>query len=241
MGSPGLAMVGPEGVEKPPIFNGLDCQTDAKLSIEFQGEFSQLSNRNAQLPTDILEILGVRRRCEKETPLPTAMGNGARALELDLSSLDTKKDDPTQALDRPLAVSRFPNVRAGQVESSLLSLRDLAQLIGRTRGAAKSDLPLLKLATFGNDRTPKGSLRHDGNLQAISGIEGDYDAGQIAPEVAAERLRAAGLAALVYTTPSHTPAAPRWRVLCPLSVTADPADREGHCARVNGALGGVFI
>jgi hypothetical protein len=241
MGSPGLAMVGPEGVGKPPIFNALDCQTDAKLSIEFEGEFSRLSNRNAQLPADILELLGVRRSCEKETPLPTAMGNGARAFELDLSSLDTKKDDPTQgSLDLPLAVSRFPDVRAGQVESSLLSLRDLAQLIGRTRGAAKSDLPLLKLATFGTDRTPKGSLRHDGNLQALSGIEGDYDAGQIAPEVAAERLRAAGLAALVYTTPSHTPAAPRWRVLCPLSVTADPADREGHCARVNGALGGIL-
>jgi len=233
-------MVGPVGVGKPPIFNGLDCQTDAKLSIEFQGEFSRLSNRNAPLPADILELLGVRRSCEKETPLPTAMGNGAGALELDLSSLDTKKDDLTQALDRPLAVSRFPDVRAGQVESSLLSLRQIAQLIGQTHGAAKSDLPLLKLGTFGTDRTPKGSLRHDGNLQAISGIEGDYDAGQIAPEVAAERLRAAGLAALIYTTPSHTPAAPRWRVLCPLSVAADPADREGHCARVNGALGGIL-
>jgi hypothetical protein len=219
-------------------------QSNQTLSEDFLSVLGAGSCAPAQkrpLPADILELLGVRRSFEKETPLPTAMGNGAtRALELDLSPLDTKKDDLTQALDRPLAVSRFPDVRAGQVESSLLSLRQIAQLIGQTHGAAKSDLPLLKLGTFGSERTGKGSLRHDGNLQAISGIEGDYDSGQIAPEVAAERLRAAGLAALVYTTPSHTPAAPRWRVLCPLSVTADPADREGHCARVNGALGGIL-
>ena len=35
-------------------------------------------------------------------------------------------------------------------------------------------------------------------------MEGDYDAGAVSPQDAAARLRQSGIAALIYTTPSHT-------------------------------------
>ena len=44
---------------------------------------------------------------------------------------------------------------------------------------SKSKLPWIKLARFGNNKTDKGSLRHDANVLAITGIEADYDGGEI--------------------------------------------------------------
>lgn len=143
-------------------------------------------------------------------------------------------------LDLPIAVSRFADVKAKSVRVKPTSLRALAKEITATHGASKRSLPLLKLARFGNSRTDSASLRHDANLLSVTGIEGDYDAGQVSPEDAADRLRKAGLAALIYTTPSHSPAAPRWRVLAPLAAEVSPAERDDLCARLNGALGGVL-
>ena len=74
----------------------------------------------------------------------------------------------------------------------------------------------------------------------MSGIEGDYDAGNVSPAEAADMLRTAGIAALVYTTPSHRQDAPRWRVLCPVAANATPDERDDLCAQVNGALGGIL-
>lgn len=143
-------------------------------------------------------------------------------------------------LDRPISVSRFQDVKAKSVTVKPTSLRTLAKEIAATHGASKDSLPLLKLGRFGDARTEGGAVRHDANLQSISGIEGDYDGGQVSPEDAASRLRNAGVAALIYTTPSNSPAAPRWRVLAPLSAEASPAERDDLCARLNGALGGIL-
>jgi len=106
--------------------------------------------------------------------------------------------------------------------------------------AAKSVCPWIKLATFGAHRTVKGALRSDGNLIEITGVEGDYDGELVQPEAAVELLERAGVKALVYTSPSHTPGAPRWRVLAPLSAPHAPADRTRLLARINGALGGLL-
>lgn len=105
---------------------------------------------------------------------------------------------------------------------------------------AKSLCPWIKLARFGEVRSRKGALRHDGNMLEITGVEGDYDGEEIAPEMAASRLERAGLRAIVYTSPSHTEARPRWRVLAPLAKPASPAERMRLLARVNGALGGIL-
>lgn len=143
-------------------------------------------------------------------------------------------------LDLPIAVSRFRDVKAKEITVKPTSLRALAKEIAATRAATKRKLPLLKMGRFGDVRTENGSLRHDANLHAVAGIEGDYDAGQVSPDDAAARLRKAGVAALVYTTPSHSPGAPRWRVLAPLSKEYSPAERDDLCARLNGALGGIL-
>ncbi len=113
---------------------------------------------------------------------------------------------------------------------------DLCQRIATSapRAGTKDALPLIKLATFIGDH------RTNATAEAIYGIEGDYDAELLQPDIAAGLLINAGIAALIYTSPSHSPARPRWRVLCPLSRAMMPADRHGLVARTNGALGGVL-
>jgi hypothetical protein len=105
---------------------------------------------------------------------------------------------------------------------------------------SKHVMPLIKLAAFGSARSHRGFLRNEDNMLALSGVEGDYDAEQVSPEDAIAALGMAGVAALVYTTPSHTPERPRWRVLAPLAAEAEPAARRGLLGRINGVLDGVL-
>ena len=119
-----------------------------------------------------------------------------------------------------------------------------AALIERIRSAGsyptKAACPWLKLATFGNARSSKGSLRHDGNVLQISGIEGDYDGEVMQPEEALRRLEAAHVRCAIYTSPSHTALKPRWRVLAPCSGPLPAGARAALLARINGVLGGVL-
>lgn len=151
------------------------------------------------------------------------------------------KENPTESgLDRRFTFTRFPDARAREKREPRMSLRSFAERIPERVADSKAALPLVKLGTFGNTRSRKGSLRHNANMIAIEGVEGDYDGGKLSMERAAAKLRKAGLAAVLYTSPSHRPEAPRWRVLCPTSHSMSPAERERLIARVNGALGGVL-
>ncbi|MBV8658888.1 MAG: PriCT-2 domain-containing protein, partial [Burkholderiales bacterium] len=102
---------------------------------------------------------------------------------------------------------------------------------------SKSACPMIKLAAFGNDATAGGSLRSDANLKTIYGLEGDYDLGQVSVQGAAARLRQAGLAGIIYSSASHTPEAPRWRVLVPLAQPCEPAQRRERMGVLNAILG----
>jgi hypothetical protein len=149
---------------------------------------------------------------------------------------------PASPLDRPLAVTVFLDRRAQEKREHLLTLRELLPLIRDTTGDAKDRLPWLKLARFGDARTSKNSLRHNANVLAIVGIEGDYDNEALTIDDAVQSLRAAGLAAMVYSSPSHTEDRPRWRALCPLSRDHLPAEREVFVARLNGVFhGGLSV
>ena len=86
----------------------------------------------------------------------------------------------------------------------------------------------------------KNSLRHDDNVLAISGIEGDYDGERVSFDDAVEIAEKADLACIIYTSPSHTVAKPRWRVLCPTSRELPPSDRAVMMARLNGLYRGIF-
>jgi hypothetical protein len=106
---------------------------------------------------------------------------------------------------------------------------------------SKAACPLLKLATFGDVPSPRsGILRHDANVTSVWGVEGDHDDETVSPAQAADMLRAAGVRALVYTSPSHTPEKPRWRVLAPTSQAYAPVLRRELAGRVNAALGGCL-
>lgn len=105
---------------------------------------------------------------------------------------------------------------------------------------SKSACPLIKLASFGNTVTALGSFRSNDNMTQICGIEADYDGEQVSMQDAASILRRAGITAFLYTSPSHKPNAPRWRILCPLSKTYEPSSRKRFVDYLDTALGGIL-
>jgi putative DNA primase/helicase len=123
----------------------------------------------------------------------------------------------------------FPNVQATSFQRRALTIPEIAAWIfaahaeADTTEAAKKLLELLKLGGFGKKKTPirtnaagkriGGSLRHDGNFEFMTGIEADYDGEQISFDEAHEHLTKAGVLGILYTSPSHTEDAPRWRFL----------------------------
>ena len=146
----------------------------------------------------------------------------------------------TSPLDQKIAVTIFKNLGAKSKAGHQWSLRELLDEIVQTEAAEKKDLPLLKLATFGQNKTDKGSVRHDANMITVSGVEGDYDAERITPQEAARRFRKAKVACVIYTSASHTPEKPRWRVLVPFSDELLPEQRNQMLARVNGLVDGTL-
>ena len=114
----------------------------------------------------------------------------------------------------------------------------------------KDDCKLIKLAMFGDVRTPLrdngdgtksgNSLRHNANVLAVTGIEGDYDDGVLTPEQAIEKLEGHNLKAMIAPTFTATPDTPRWRVLTPLSEQITPDERLRYIEVLNGMLGGVL-
>lgn len=106
--------------------------------------------------------------------------------------------------------------------------------------AAKGLCPLFKLSTFGDIYSPKGSLRHDANVLAISGVEGDHDAETMTPEDAYWRLQNAGVQALIYTSASNAPGKPRWRAVAPASQAYTPSVHRELVGRLNGLLDGAL-
>lgn len=116
---------------------------------------------------------------------------------------------------------------------------EFADWLGSQRHAPKDTAPLLKLATFGDRRTERGSLRSNGNVLQIYGVELDHDAGTMTPREAHERLSGAGLAAVVQATHSHSSDAPRWRAWLPLYSPAGPILRERLARRADALLSGA--
>lgn len=144
------------------------------------------------------------------------------------------------ALDTIIRVTLFDDQFAKNKVEHVASLREMAGQIRDTRAATKARLPWIKLATFGDDATFRGSLRNDVNLRDIYGIEADYDGEQITLDRARQIIGQANVAALLYTSPSNTAAKPRWRVLCPTSEPLPPEARAPMVARINGLFVGAL-
>jgi hypothetical protein len=139
-----------------------------------------------------------------------------------------------------MLVSFFKDEKAKSITTRELTLAELRTLILSTTAERKSSLPWLKCARFGSRRTDAGSLRHNANVEGITGIEVDYDGEKIAVEIAAKVLRRAKLNALVYTSPSHSKDRPRWRVLAPTSRELPPGERVRLVGGLDALLGGLF-
>lgn len=137
-------------------------------------------------------------------------------------------------------VTFFPNYAAKSKRERVMPLAELADLIRTTSAPAKDQLLWLKLARFGNALSPKGGLCWDTNVIACSGIEADYDGEEIGLDHAIEKAEKAGLLALFYTSPSHTPVRSRWRILCTASREFPKEDRRKYMGRINGLYGGIF-
>lgn len=142
--------------------------------------------------------------------------------------------------DQPIKITTFSDVHATARTVVTSSVRDFISSFSSRTAKNKADLPLFKLAQFGDVATDRGSFRHDDNLVAISGIVADYDAGKVSIADAAARARAAGVAVAFIASPSHTAAQPRWRAVSPLAQVATPDEHARMCARLNGALGGIL-
>jgi hypothetical protein len=138
------------------------------------------------------------------------------------------------------SVSIFPDLSGSRIKPEKLNLAELGEKVLMTNADDKFSLPLIKLASFGDQRTDNNSLRHNANVKSISGVEGDYDAKEVSFEEAVRRVRDARLNALIYTSPSYTVAEPKWRVILPSSQELPPSDRAKLTARINGVLGGIL-
>jgi len=128
----------------------------------------------------------------------------------------------------------FSDRRAFRASSQTATPEEFAAFVKATVRNARDKLPLVKFALFGKERSARGSLRHDGNVIEITGLEADYDGGAASIEQAVEIARQAGLHCIIYSSPSYTAGKPRWRVLAPLSRAHPPADRGRLFARLAG-------
>jgi hypothetical protein len=152
----------------------------------------------------------------------------------DLDLEDLLGPDPS-ALEHPLPLTIFENHLSKTGKSRTLSLRTFAEEV---RGCVITEEtaylapemvtpqtlhPLVKLGTF------KGNKRSTETLVQVSGVELDYDDGIVGPEVAEAAFRAAGVAALVYTSRSFVDedGKRKWRVLLPLRKPVTAGEREG--------------
>jgi hypothetical protein len=151
--------------------------------------------------------------------------------------------------DRLYFMTTFKNLAATTKHEEALTMLSLKERLLTTTASVKRRLPLLKLARFGNEKTPLvqkdgkwtgGCLRHDANMQALIGLEADYDEEKVSFDFAVGTLNKSGILAIVYTSPSHTPDKPHWRVLCFFSTEYSPDRRDDFMARLNGLFGGIF-
>lgn len=102
----------------------------------------------------------------------------------------------------------------------------------------KAQCQLFSLCEYGDKRTERGSLRSNDNVVQIWGVCGDYDGEAVPMASAVDALRAVGVRALAYTSPSHREEAPRWRIVCPFDGPASPAEHAAAVEKINGVVGG---
>lgn len=150
-------------------------------------------------------------------------------------------DDFDSPLDHVVKMTLFKDVLGYEAEPLNVSMRDLYDELPHWTATEKSGLPLIVGGVFGDVVSSKGSLRHAGNRKSVTAAVCDYDgAGAIPFDEVKQRLEDAGVAAVLYTSPSHTEDAPRYRLVFPLSREHSTADLAALTDRANGFLDGLL-
>ena len=136
--------------------------------------------------------------------------------------------------DRPLPATLFSSLQTAYGKSIVRSLREFAEMVETSQAQEKETLQLISFCPFaGNHPSTRNAL-------TFSAVALDYDAGRLTLDGAAQQFRKAGLSALLYSTPSSTRDAPRWRVVLPMSEDKPAALYSKMVARANGVVGGVL-
>src|SRR5262245_41754240 len=82
-------------------------------------------------------------------------------------------------LDREIDFTQFDTQSTTHKHDLKVSLRRLKEIIERCHQDTKEQLPQIKAAIFGDLRSAKGCLRTNANVVAVTGVEVEYDKGEI--------------------------------------------------------------
>ena len=99
---------------------------------------------------------------------------------------------------------------------------------------SKAEQPLLKLGVFEGDSRGAGH-----SLTTISGVEIDYDAGEVTAHSAAKLLRQAGIECVVCSTYTSRMDCPKWRVFAPTSREIDASLRQYLVTALDAVIGNI--
>ena len=147
---------------------------------------------------------------------------------------DLLDDDSDLAPDSHFSVSFFGSLTKASPTVRQVSLNDLADIIGSGAWHDKTVTPMLKVAVMDGGASTK-------NVKSFTGCNGDFDGKHttVTIDEAAQRLRSAGVAALLYTS-ANSRNDERWRVLCPFSKSVSYSRFCEYMNRMNGALDGIM-
>jgi P4 family phage/plasmid primase-like protien len=161
------------------------------------------------------------------------------AQEAEMQNTEILKDSP---LRREFPITVWPNATSPQGERKMASVTGLIRKAEKhrvawngkeeTRDAAKKKLMLYKCSEY------EGNYRKGENLTHVCAVEIDIDGGLPFGE-SAERLKKAGIAAGLYSTPSYYIKGEAHRILVPLSKPQSVTESVKVIDRINFILGGA--
>jgi hypothetical protein len=145
-------------------------------------------------------------------------------------------------MDAPVTLTLFPDLAGRQASEHATTISGLADWLEYQipEYPDKTACPLISLNRYGDQRTEKGSLRHNANIIEATGVIGDYDAGEMSPAEAAAVLGLVGIEAIIVTTASHGLKGNRWRVIAPFAQARSLEERHTLLGRLNTMLGGIL-
>ena len=175
-----------------------------------------------------------------------AIGHGKNSsgrredIQARIDALIGDSDPSDSPLDVVVKMTEFPDVHGYEANPLSVSMRDFHDEIEHWKASEKARLPLIVGGEFGDERSSKGSLRHAANRENVTAIVVDYDAEVIAFTEAKRRVEEADVACFLYTSPSHSPEAPRWRAVFPLSTPMATSELGRLTDRANGLFDGTL-